>query len=144
MSHPEDRSRRLALELNPSLGIPIYRQVMDGLKRLVAGGVLAPGAQLPSIRELSAQLRINPSSAVKAYGELEHEGVITLDHGRGTFVAGDRAVTARSREAVLDAELDRLVGVVLAMGVGADDVLDRLRIRLRAGAAAKRGKKETR
>jgi DNA-binding transcriptional regulator YhcF (GntR family) len=47
-------------------------------------GTLSPGDQLPSIRELAAELRINPSSAVKAYGELKHEHVIDMDQGRGT------------------------------------------------------------
>ena len=122
---------RLRLELNPSLGIPIYRQVVEGVRRLVAGGVLKPGDRLPSIRDLASQLRINPSSTVRAYQELEHAGVITQDQGRGTFVAEDRALPARSRDEVFDRELDRVVQAARALGVPPDEVVTRLRARLR-------------
>ncbi len=74
------------LQLNPTLGIPIYRQVMDQIREQIAAGKLRPGDQLPSIRELSTELRINPTSAVKAYNELRHLGLIVQDQGRGTFV----------------------------------------------------------
>ena len=131
MSPQEPDSARLQLRLNPSLGVPIYRQVMDGIRRMIAGGVLKSGDKLPSIRELSAQLRINPSSAVKAYNELEHEGVIALDHGRGTFVAEDTKLKGRSRSAVLDQEIDRLVQAIQSLGVPPDEVLERVRTRLR-------------
>ena len=69
-----------------AFGLPLYRQIVDGIKELIAVGTLGPGDQLPSIRELATQLRINPSSAVKAYDELRHDEVIDMDQGRGTFV----------------------------------------------------------
>jgi len=129
---PKDAdAARLPLQLNPSLGMPIYRQIVDGIRRMIAGGVLKPGDQLPSIRDLSSQLRINPSSAVKAYEELKHAGVITLDHGRGTFVADDRLARARDREAMVDQELDRLVQAARSMGLNLDDVINRLKIRFK-------------
>src|SRR5689334_20515387 len=96
------------LALNPALPIPIYRQIMEGIRALVAAGRLRPGAQLPSIRELCAELRINPASAVKAYNELRYEGLIELDQGRGTFVRHD-AKPAASREALLQTELEALL-----------------------------------
>lgn len=122
---------RLPIALNPSLGVPIYRQIMNEITRLVGAGVLAPGAQLPSIRELAAQLRINPSSAVKAYSELAHAGTISLDHGRGTFVSDDAGVRAGSRDRALDGELDRLLQAARTLGVSGHDLMKALERRLR-------------
>ena len=85
----------LDLELNPALGLPIYRQIVDAVRERVAVGVLEPGERLPSIRELAVNLRINPASAVKAYGELRAAGIIVLHERRGTFVSDDHAHTER-------------------------------------------------
>ena len=99
----------IRLRLNPSLGVPIYRQVMDGIREVIASQVLKPGDRLPSIRELSGELRINPSSAVKAYNELKHAGVIVLDQGRGTFVSSSPNVVVESRDVLLRADLEGLL-----------------------------------
>lgn len=78
---------QLHLQLNDHSGVPVYRQIMDQLKYYVAGSMLRPGDQLPSIRELAAAMAVNPTTIVKAYTELEREGVIEKRHGRGAFVA---------------------------------------------------------
>ena len=90
---------------------------------MVASGTLKPGDQLPSIRELAAQLRINPSSAVKAYNELQHAGIITLDHGRGTFVSTKPGVATQSREDALEAELSALLSKTRGLGFADDMVI---------------------
>lgn len=120
------------LKLNPSAGIPIYRQIMDGIRDLVAAGVLAPGERLPSIRELASELRINPASAVKAYNELRHEGLIESGQGRGTFVSRNPKVVATSREALLAEELEALLLRAEARGLSAQEVIDALAARVRA------------
>jgi GntR family transcriptional regulator len=120
------------LKLNPSAGIPIYRQIMDGIRDLVAAGVLAPGERLPSIRELASELRINPASAVKAYNELRHEGLIESGQGRGTFVSRNPKVVAASREALLAEELEALLLRAEARGLSAQEVIDALAARVRA------------
>src|SRR5438874_1809028 len=71
---------------NPSLGVPIYLQLMEQVKHAVETGALRPGDQLPGIRPLAEELVINPNTVAKAYRELEHEGVIELRHGAGAFV----------------------------------------------------------
>jgi GntR family transcriptional regulator len=76
------------IQIDPSSGIPVYRQIMDQVKYYVASGALCIGAVLPSIRELSKALSVNPSTVVKAYNELGHEGIIEMLHGKGVFVAG--------------------------------------------------------
>jgi GntR family transcriptional regulator len=77
----------LHFQLNVHSGVPVYRQLMDQIGHYVAAGALVPGDQLPSIRELAKALAVNPTTIVKAYGELEHEGLIEMRHGRGAFVA---------------------------------------------------------
>src|ERR1044072_1325365 len=80
---------------NPSLGVPIYLQLMEQVKHAVETGALRPGEQLPGIRPLAEELVINPNTVAKAYRELEHEGVIELPHGAGAFIADN----ARARKA---------------------------------------------
>jgi GntR family transcriptional regulator len=77
----------LHFQLNVHSGVPVYRQLMDQIGHYVAAGALVPGDQLPSIRELAKTLAVNPTTIVKAYGELEHAGMIEMRHGRGAFVA---------------------------------------------------------
>jgi GntR family transcriptional regulator len=74
---------------NPSLGVPIYLQLMEQVKHAIETGALRPGEQLPGIRPLAEELVINPNTVAKAYRELEHEGVIELRHGAGAFVSGN-------------------------------------------------------
>ena len=85
----------MLLRPNPSLGVPIYLQLMEQVKHAVETGALRAGEQLPGIRPLAEELVINPNTVAKAYRELEHEGVIELRHGAGAFVAA----TARSKQA---------------------------------------------
>ncbi len=80
-------SPRLHLQIDERSGVPVYRQMMDQFKYYVAGGTLRPGDQIPSIRELAAALAVNPTTVVKAYTELEREGVIEKRHGKGAFVS---------------------------------------------------------
>jgi len=75
------------LQIDPGSGVPIYRQIMDGVRYAVAGGSLAAGDRLPSVRELATTLGVNPTTIQKAYGELEHLAVIETRRGQGTFVA---------------------------------------------------------
>ena len=117
----------LDLELNPALGTPIYRQIVDAVRERVAAGVLRPGERLPSIRDLAVKLRINPASAVKAYGELRAAGIIVLDERRGTFVSDDPKVTSQSREEALRYELARLLTKTRGLGFADEEVLRALK-----------------
>ena len=74
---------------NPSLGVPIYLQLMEQIKHAIETGALRAGEQLPGIRPLAEELVMNPNTVAKAYRELEHEGIIELRHGAGAFVANN-------------------------------------------------------
>jgi GntR family transcriptional regulator len=85
-------------------GVPIYRQLVEQVRREVMLGRLAPGAQLPTLREVVDALTINPNTVVKAYAELEHEGLVVRRQGMGTFVtaaspAGSRVASPAVRAA---------------------------------------------
>jgi GntR family transcriptional regulator len=75
---------------NPSLGVPIYLQLVEQVKHAIETGALRPGDQLPGIRPLAEELVINANTVAKAYRELEREGVVELKHGAGAFVADTR------------------------------------------------------
>jgi GntR family transcriptional regulator len=79
------------LPVDPSSGLPIYRQIYDQVRRMIAAGTVKAGDRLMSVRELSAVLAINPLTVAKAYGELEREGLVEMRRGLGVFVA--RAAT---------------------------------------------------
>jgi len=74
------------LHMNPSSGVPIYRQIKEQLRRAIQGRVLAPGAQLPTVRQMAARLVVNPNTVARAYRELEQEGYLDPRRGVGTFV----------------------------------------------------------
>ena len=98
---------------NPSLGVPIYLQLMEQVKHAIETGALRPGDQLPGIRPLAEELVMNPNTVAKAYRELEHEGVIELRHGAGAFVSGQAkgrkpADRVRAAQPVVAAAIDKL------------------------------------
>lgn len=74
-------------KLSDQTGVPIYRQIQDQIRFGIASGLLKPGEQLPTVRALAVELSVNPNTVIKAYGELEREGVLTTEQGTGTFVA---------------------------------------------------------
>ncbi|WP_100406832.1 GntR family transcriptional regulator [Bacillus solitudinis] len=82
--------------------VPLYEQVVEQVKELVAKGIIEEGEKLPSVRDLSSQIVLNPNTVSKAYKELERQGVIITLRGKGTFVAdaSKRMSDPRKREAV--------------------------------------------
>lgn len=77
----------MEFEVNTTGREPIYRQVAGQIREAIARGRLAPGARLPSVRELSKTLIVNPNTIARAYTDLEHEGVLNTRPGLGVFVA---------------------------------------------------------
>lgn len=77
----------MTFELNSGSGVPIYRQIQDQIRYGVASGLLTPGEQLPTVRALAVELKVNPNTVIRAYTELERAGVLTTEQGSGTFVA---------------------------------------------------------
>lgn len=79
------------IHLNPNSGMPIYRQLFQQLRQRIVSGQFAPGEQVPSVRELSAELKINLLTVAKVYQLLEREGFVETRRGLGTFVLDGHA-----------------------------------------------------
>ncbi len=76
----------LPINLDYTSGIPIYVQLKEALKNSVRTGTYSQGSQLPTVRQLAVELKINANTVSRAYAELEREGVLSTQQGRGTFV----------------------------------------------------------
>jgi GntR family transcriptional regulator len=101
----------MIFRLNPSAGTPLYVQLMEQIKHAVETGALREGDQLPTIRKAAEDLVMNPNTVVRAYRELEHEGIVELRHGAGAFIkesAGGRARIVRKAQAIVQSTLERL------------------------------------
>ena len=115
---------------------PIYLQIMEQVRQRIAIGDWAPGFPLPSIRELSAELRISVITVKRAYLELEREGVIATRQGKGSVVADTPALPDRLLAQQLTEQLDALVRQATLMGLSAEALQDRL------GEAQRRAQEE--
>jgi DNA-binding transcriptional regulator YhcF (GntR family) len=83
--------------LDPRSGVPAYLQLVHQVKRSITYGHLRQGDRLPAVRDVARQVAINPNTVLKAYGELEHEGLIESTAGRGTFVSSEAPKPLASR-----------------------------------------------
>ena len=109
----------LLLHIDPHSGLPVYRQIIDQIKYYIASGMLKPGNQLPSVRELAQRLTVNPTTVVKAYSELEHEQVIEIRHGKGAFVAEPNTTASEFQKDKVVRRLARQLAVE-SQQIGAD------------------------
>jgi len=115
--------------LKPHSGVPLYRQLYDQIRRLVASGQLTPGSELPSIRELAVTHAINPMTVSKVYARLESEGVLERNRGKPMTVAAQRRpqVPLSARLETLDPALEALVLAAQQLELRAGDVIQALR-----------------
>jgi GntR family transcriptional regulator len=115
----------MQLHVSPADGVPVYKQIFNQVKYLVASGVLAPGAELPPIRALAEKLLINPNTVARAYRELEHAGIVVKRGTVGTFVSDAPSPFARrERLRVLRQRIDTLLADASHMGVSVDELKD--------------------
>ncbi|HRP07904.1 MAG TPA: GntR family transcriptional regulator [Gemmatimonadales bacterium] len=105
---------------------PIYLQIIEQVRQRIALGDWPPGHPLPSIRELSAELRISVITVKRAYLELERDGVIATRQGKGSVVADTPALPDRLLEDQLREQLDRLARQAVLMGLTATELNDRI------------------
>ena len=105
------------LTLNFSSGVPIYRQIVQLLSGKILSGALSPGEKIPSIRDVTAELNVNPNTVAKAYRELELAGLIETRRGMGTFVTRDPARVAALREEMARQAVDGFLKQLGALGI---------------------------
>ncbi len=111
--------------INPTSGLPIYQQLADQICAAVARGRLRPDERLPSVRELSQTLVVNPNTVARAYTELEREGVLYTRPGLGVFVAQSRRPLAKkARRDRLLKTLDQMLVEAVRLGFAADELIE--------------------
>ena len=104
---------------------PIYGQIIDGFREQISAGILKPGDKLPSVRDLAAELAINPNTIQRAYRQLELEGWIVSMQGKGNYVSGEMSIRQRESERLL-AEFDKLVAQLTRCGIDRRELAARL------------------
>jgi GntR family transcriptional regulator len=111
------------MRIDPGSHVPLYLQIAEEIRSAVAAGVYRPGEAIPSLRNMAIQLQVNPNTVQRAYDELEREGLIYAQRGKGLFVADQGTASAQGRalEAVRRA-FEEGVRAGLAAGVPADQM----------------------
>ena len=118
------------ITINLTDGVPIYRQIVNQVKYLVASGLLRSGEELPPIRTLALQLKVTPNTIVKAYGELEIAGVVHKRRGSGTFVSETRPQLAlRERRRLIERRIDALLAEGHQLNFTSEEILRMVRER---------------
>ena len=114
----------MQIHISTQDGVPVYLQIVNQVKYLVAAGRLAPGEEIPSVRALAEQLVINPNTVARAYLELERAGLVMKRHGSGTYVSEEGSPLARKeRMKILTQRADALLAEAQHMDVALDEVL---------------------
>jgi GntR family transcriptional regulator len=120
----------MQIHISPHDGVPIYLQIANQVKYLVAAGRLSPGEELPAIRVLAEQLLVNPNTVARAYRELETAGVVAKRRTAGTYVSDAGSPLARKeRVKILSQRVDSLLAEARQLNIGLDEVLELIRHR---------------
>jgi len=108
----------MLIQIDHGCDRPVYLQIADQVKRDVALGRVAEGDRLPTVRELSSRLVINPNTIAKAYRELEHQGIIITRPGSGSYIAqGSSRLSEAVREKLIREQIDRLMVEAIHMQI---------------------------
>lgn len=129
----------IEFHLDGRSGVPPYLQLVQQVKRALRLGLLQPGDQLPTMRDVVAHLAINPNTVLKAYRELEYEGLVGGRPGQGTFVLKSLAGPSLANHAELRGDLERWLERAFAAGLDEESVValftDTVHTRQKEGAA---------
>ncbi len=111
-------------EVNPSAAAPIWRQIEEGIRRMIVLGSLQPGSVVPSVRDLARELRVNPNTVARAYQRLIDAGVLAVKRGEGTYVADTPSHPKKAeRNEALRTAAAHFAGTALSIGSSVDEAL---------------------
>ena len=128
------------ISINLKDGVPIYRQIANQIRYMVASKLLQPGEEVSPVRTLALALNVTPNTVVKAYDELEAAGVIFKRRGAGTYISDEQSPLAdRERRRIIEARIDTLLAEAHQLDFNAEDLLELVRDR-----QAQLGEKEQR
>ena len=116
----------ITFKLDPKSGVPVYRQIQDLIRYGIASDLLTPGEQLPTVRALAVELSVNPNTVIKAYSELEREGVLTTEQGSGTFVAAQQPapLADENRQSKLETLCSEFLAQAARFGFSSQDLMN--------------------
>jgi len=121
----------LHIRIRPNSGLPLYRQIANEVKAAWLRGYVRPGERLPSVRELAAELGLNPTTVVKAYDQLDRERIVVRRQGQGAFVAGgDEPLLPEERDARIGELAQELALEGRRLGFSEKDITDLVRRKL--------------
>ena len=116
--------------IDPKSGVPFYRQIIDQVQFAIANGRLKCGDQLPTVRQLAVDLKVNPNTVARAYHELEIKGVVNTQMGTGTFIGDEKVeISDLERKRMLDQICTELLSRGSAYGLTVPEVIAALRER---------------
>lgn len=120
--------REIRFSLDPASGVPFYRQIIQQIEQAILARKLEPGDRLPTIRALAIELKINPNTIAKAYGELEIRGIVTTQVGSGTYVSDKRIdMEEAERTKKAEAAVARFIRDMEALGIDRAAMLEMVR-----------------
>ncbi len=126
-------NKKLMLEIDFRSGLPIYTQIVNQVQAQVAGGYLQPGDQLPTVRALAEELRVNFNTVARAYRILDEARIISTQQGRGTYITEvpPPKVTERLRRESLEALTQRYIGEALRLEFSKDEISEMVKVQLK-------------
>jgi GntR family transcriptional regulator len=118
----------ITFRLDPQSGVPMYRQIQDQILFGIASGELLAGEQLPTVRALAVELAVNPNTVIKAYSELERDGILTTEQGTGTFISADVSfpLSPDDRQSKLESLSIEFIAQAARYGFSAAEVIETL------------------
>ena len=127
-------TKKLMLQIDFRSGLPIYIQIVNQVQAQVAGGILQPGDQLPTVRALAEELRVNFNTVARAYRVLDEARIISTQQGRGTYITEipPPKVTERLRRESLEALTQRYISEALRLEFSKDEISEMVRVQLKA------------
>jgi GntR family transcriptional regulator len=116
------------LSVDPSDAVPLWKQIEENVRRLVASGALKPGAAVPSVRDLARELSINPATVAKGYQRLVDSGILSVKRGEGTFVAEKPPAPPRGeRDKELEGAALRYASLAVTLGAPSDEAVEHVK-----------------
>ena len=126
-------NKKLMLQIDFRSGLPIYTQIVSQVQTQVAGGVLKPGDQLPTVRALAEELRVNFNTIARAYRILDEARIISTQQGRGTYITEipPPRVTEKLRRESLQALTERYISEAMRLEFSKEEISEMVQDRLK-------------
>lgn len=114
-------------KLDPKSGVPFYRQVIDQIRYGIAAGHLKVGEQLPTVRALAVDLKINLNTVTKAYKELEIQDILETQQGTGTFIGSTEVgIDPKERKSKMKSIIQEFMSIALSYGFSVDEIVQEI------------------